>query len=434
MKKYITSIIFGTTLLLFMSVIIGNAIYQNLIPQKNPGEENSETLRKRIDINWEKIYPFTYPRTFKEEKEKYSSDAMSPIKDRIVDLTAKIEAYATDKMPFRMQLIGLYSNLNHLLGMDFVTGDDTTLELTDNYFVSSVVQQDTTEHSKQIYYFKEFLDTKEIPLLYVQAPYKIDKYDSTYDALEDPINDMGDTLKAQLTDYKINILDLRDVIHEKNLNLYNLFYGTDHHWKVETGLWASGEIVDAVNKNYGLRLDETVFDRAFVNKKYEKRFLGSLGKKVTLNVAKLEDFTEIYPAWKTDLSIEVPNYNYSARGKFEDVIIDRMWLDKTESMDYYNEYIYESYCYGNNSLVKLHNNQTENGKKVLLLSNSFGLVVTPFLALTTEDVIQLHPGFFNGSIKKYIEVELPDIVIILYCPSSIAPITEDGNSSIFVFD
>lgn len=414
-----------------MFAIVINAAYKNI--NEDMGA-NSESLkaRTRVAVNYAEQYPYIYSRTYIGQTEN-EKGILALFDEKIGIITSKVESYATEKVPYREAIVGINNRINKLLGNGYVTGDESIIEIKENYFVSLGETVDVTPHCDQIKMISEFCEGQNIPFIYVQAPCKLDKYDESL-LVEDVINANGDMLIEGIQTADVDYIDLRETIHINEMDLYDMFYETDHHWKAETGVWASKLVINEINMRYGIGLDETVFEEEFLSACYEERLLGSLGKKVTMEVASLEDFTILYPSGYTDLSIDVPAYEYAARGEFMDVVIDWMWLDNVDNIDYYNEYIYESYCYGNNALIQMENHLCDNDKRVLILSNSFGLVVTPYIALSAKYVDQIHPGFFNGSIKKYIEVTKPDVVIALYSPSSIAPITGDGDSSIFVFD
>ena len=51
---------------------------------------------------------------------------------------------------------------------------------------------------------------------------------------------------------------------------------------------------------------------------------------------------------------------------------------------------------------------------MLILKDSFGRVVVPFLAMSMKHVKVLDIRYFNGSVKKYIEENKPTAVVVLY--------------------
>jgi hypothetical protein len=60
-----------------------------------------------------------------------------------------------------------------------------------------------------------------------------------------------------------------------------------------------------------------------------------------------------------------------------------------------------------------------NGKKILIIKDSYVLVVAPFLALGIEDIELLDLRRFPGSLKEYVMRNQPDMVIVMYNPSAL---------------
>jgi hypothetical protein len=209
---------------------------------------------------------------------------------------------------------------------------------------------------------------------------------------------------------------LRNNIREERLDNHSLFYKTDHHWKAETGLWASAVLVNCLNEHYGFTIDTRLAApgqyRAEV---YADWFLGSQGKKVTLRQTPPEDFTLLTPLFETDVSLTIPNLNIDTRGSF-DVLIDHFQLDRK---NYYGLDPYTAYLYADNPVITIHNNRVHDGKKILLIKDSFAEVVSPFLSMGVEDLHIMDLRHFNGNVRAYIAKHLPDIVVVLYNPSAI---------------
>ena len=89
-----------------------------------------------------------------------------------------------------------------------------------------------------------------------------------------------------------------------------------------------------------------------------------------------------------------------------------------ESMDiskgYYKVNPYATYAYGDRALIDIHNKKKNDGKHLLLIHDSFGDSVTPFLALGMEHLQTVDLRRFTGSLRSLIEEEQPDTVVVLY--------------------
>lgn len=107
-------------------------------------------------------------------------------------------------------------------------------------------------------------------------------------------------------------------------------------------------------------------------------------------------------------------------GTFEDVFINK---ERLETKNYYNSDPYHAYYNGLNcALAHINNSRTTSNpnKKILIIQDSFGWCMTPFLSLDIAAIDTIYPEKFTGSIETYIEETKPDMVIMLYSPTSIA--------------
>ncbi|MCI2034536.1 MAG: DHHW family protein, partial [Oscillospiraceae bacterium] len=284
-----------------------------------------------------------------------------------------------------------------------------------------ISSEETKQTADHIAGLSQYCSEAGIRFLYVQPPAKVSKYDPEIpDGAENYENQNYDALLGELQKLGIPALDLRAQIDAENLDHYSLFYRTDHHWKVESALWACGEIAERLNTIYSCGLDVTKTDKNLYRTKiYRDWFLGSAGRRVSLGCAKPEDFSILLPNFKTALNIRVPNAEINKTGKFEDVIYNKQVL---ETKDYYNLSCYESQLYGNQPLTQIKNEENPGGPKILVLGDSFSLAMVPYLSLTAgeTDLIDFRQdqGNFSGSIQTYIDQMKPDVVLLAYEPGA----------------
>jgi hypothetical protein len=330
-------------------------------------------------------------------------------KGSIERLKGKVEKYTTESLVARVFFVESAVRIENALGW---TLNDDAVDLGGGFITQLVEQRDAGPGADGLADLHGFLSPLNIGLLYVQSPHKISKGDVII-GINDFSNANSDALLAALGTRHIPYLDLRETILQEGLDHHSLFYKTDHHWKAETGLWASNVIAAYLNAHNGFSIDTALFspDR-FRYEVYEKWFLGSIGRKVTLIRADPEDCALIYPKEEADISFQIPSWNIDTRGGF-DVIYDYRHV---AMKDYYNHIPYSAYTYADNALITIHNHKRLDGKKVLFIKDSFVNVVAPFFALGVEYVDVLDLRHFNGSVKNYIEQTKPDIVIVMYNP------------------
>ena len=61
-----------------------------------------------------------------------------------------------------------------------------------------------------------------------------------------------------------------------------MFFRTDHHWKMSSGLWASEKIAEEINRRFGMDLDTSLLSaEKYREVTYENWYLGAQGRRVT---------------------------------------------------------------------------------------------------------------------------------------------------------
>jgi hypothetical protein len=214
----------------------------------------------------------------------------------------------------------------------------------------------------------------------------------------------------------IDYYDIRETIHENNLNNHELFYKTDNHWLTTTGLWAAQNILSVINERYGWNTDTSLLDsNQFDYTVYKDWFLGSRGKKVTLARCQPDDFTLLYPKYETSFHYSVPNKEIDTVGDYS-VVYD---MSAIEVCDYYNIDPYLGCNYSNCPLIQIENMLTEDEHKILMIGDSFDNCVISCVALGVKNVDSIDLRYFSGSLKTYIKESNPDLVIVMYNPSQI---------------
>jgi hypothetical protein len=372
-----------------------------------------------LSINWARLYPFSAATDTITNK-------ASALKQRISDIEKKIELYTKDNLANRIMFAELAVQYEKKLGWNILNGG--VVDLGDGY-LSETVKKPTLPPVEGLYALHAFLQGLGIDLLYAQCPQKISPED-IISGIVDFSDENADALLAALASKQIPHLDLRKNVRESNLDHHGLFYKTDHHWKAETGLWASAILMNRLNEQHGFAFDAGLANpEQYRYARYEDWFLGSLGKKVTLAQTPAEDFILMSPIFETDLSLTIPELSLDVRGSF-DILIDHAMLARK---DYYVLSPYAAYLYGDRQVITIHNNLVHDGKKILLVKDSFAEVVSPFLSLGVEELHILDLRYFNGSIKSYVEWQQPDIVVVMYSPSIIDYADNPDHKKMFDF-
>ena len=162
---------------------------------------------------------------------------------------------------------------------------------------------------------------------------------------------------------------------------------------------------------YGYEFDVHILDiDRYTFVLYPDWFLGSQGKKVTLEVAKPEDISLIYPKYDTRIHYVIPNLGIDAYGGF-DITYDMSYINE---VDYYGKTPYGAYDHADQPLIQIENMLIDDGPRMLIVHRSYANCEIPFLAMAVKYIDAIDLRYFNGSLRSYVEATNPDIVIATY--------------------
>lgn len=248
--------------------------------------------------------------------------------------------------------------------------------------------------------------------LYVQVPYKnAENIKSLKYYTDDKTETTENYFVKQLEKKGINVLDLRE--YDECLGVYR----TDHHWKVESGFYASRVITESLNELYNAGIDNgyhygNVDNYSMIS--YPNSFLGSIGIKVGKNYVGKDDFSVYNPDFPTEL-----HFFHYINGECTSEYSGDFWTafmddDILRDSNYNNKY--EALLHGAYVETIIKNNLADNEYKVLLISHSYGRPLAQYLCLNFSELRYLDPqkGRYNQSYVEYIKKYEPDYVILMY--------------------
>ncbi len=308
----------------------------------------------------------------------------------------------------------------------------------ENGYVSGIYGVTTTNYElQQIVDLKDFLDEKGIQLLYVNEPTKYfddavierDMGKRTY------INANADTLLEGMAEAGVNYIDLREIYTELGYESFDLFYKTDHHWTVRAGKIAAEAIAAELNGKYGYNIDLTLYeDEKFLVTHYENAWLGEQGRKLGTSFVGLDDFDLILPDYYTDYTVTYMGGN-TFSGAFGEVLVYQEAYSSELNSDVYEALSWHySYMAGGLSESVVCNNMNLEGKKILVLGDSFDQVTVPFLSLGVSEVQTLVLRNYEGSLREYISEHDIDTVIIAYASIMIGAHDNEASANYNMFD
>lgn len=454
-SKRIEQTIYGVCLaiLVFLMCTIGLRFFVRQVLVKHMGVSNSFTDLVFFDaqdlgaadtgdatadgagIDWEKMYPFSQELLAKEisQDEELEEGKLHKVSKLIQAVEEKIETYSSDLLIGYNALTDMAKRYESMIRWNYVsyTEYNGVIKLYDGYLTSFCRKLDVTKAAYSLVQLAQYCEEQGNDFCYIQAPYKISKYeDKDISGRTDFANQNADDLLEKLREAGVDTYDIRETIHDEGLSHHPLFYRTDHHWRGETGLWASKHILELLKEQYGYDIDASVLEpERFTSVDYPAWFLGSQGKKVRLEQTDPDDFSLLYPTYPTELHYVIPDKQIDAVGDFS-VTYD---MSKVEELDYYGKSPYHAYNFGDRPLIEIENSMLPNNGKILLIHDSFGDCVISFLTLGVKYVEALDLRHFTGSVQEYIKQTEPDVVLVLYNPNVI-PESIDWTTHGALFD
>lgn len=334
-----------------------------------------------------------------EEPEK----EMSPLEEAMLSFSDTVQS--------RLDMRGFYYDIH--------------MFLTEDKYVVKTYPDTTTDYEfEQVLRLKEFLDSEGIHFAYVNEPTKYldDTYVTEMFGVYTYTNKNADRLCSRLREAGVNTLDLREEIVKDGLNIFDMFYRTDHHWTARAGLWASGKIAGALNEWCGYSIDLSLFDEdRYVFTTYEDSWVGEQGLKIGASTVGPDDFTEIYPKEKGSYTF------YGEDGPWKDSF---MGFINEKAFDYNGPVEKRPSLHYSYLRRRAVNENVEKGK-VLIIGDSFSHVTEPFLSQGVHEInaIVLRGLGDDFKLKQYILDGGYDTVLVCYVQTSIGAHDDPGNAN-----
>lgn len=227
------------------------------------------------------------------------------------------------------------------------------------------------------------------------------------------LNRNADLFLKRLGDAGIEYIDLRDNIREQELNCYDLFYRTDHHWTVPASKWAAEIIARKLNDDYGYDIDLNLYaDENFNYVEYENCWIGEQGRKLAESYIGMDDFTVVVPTYDTSFSHYI-NEEYS-EGDFNIFIDYSVYSDSYDADGDFQPAKLKRWHYSYNGEGYIQNNNVDFGN-VLIFGDSYERTLIPFMSLGIRNIYKIEPRFMSSAdIQAVIESGNYDTVILTY--------------------
>lgn len=275
-------IVLAIILFFFVTIIIRTLTRQILV--KRMGMDNSFTniilfdVQKLNDggddesnvvvkIDWEELYPFRIganDNSVNVNNCTAKTGIIDNYKKRVQSIEDKIHIYVTDLLIGYKKIVELANKYEDVIQWSYAPYGEYngTIKLPDGQLTSYIEQRDINGAADSTISFANYCSENGIDFIYAQAPYKISKtQDKAISGVVDFSNQNADALIERLRQENIDVYDFRDQIDAEGLNHHSLFYRTDHHWRAETGLWASRHILEHLSRQYGYAVDPSLLNQ-----------------------------------------------------------------------------------------------------------------------------------------------------------------------------
>jgi len=326
--------------------------------------------------------------------------------------------------------IELYGGAQRLMLRQVVEDPEpkyTVVRLTDTMLTFANLQPqqtDMTVRAQEMGMFARRVQRRfGTPLLYVQAPSKLDVAQLP-NGVVSYADAEADQFLSLLEADGVDTLDLRPTFRaaaEKDPEqAQTYFFNTDHHWTPAGGFLGYQTLCEKLMEDYDVEIDEELMRESSFDKYTLKDvFLGSQGKRVGTLYAGLDDLEIWSPSFSTDFTYLVPLNGIQREGPFA---VSLLLPERLLEDDLYESNPYAVYTGGDYLLTRAINRNNPDGIRILVLRDSYGCVLTPFLSLAAKEVMAMDCRSFNGGqseMMKQIQWLEPDLIIVLSTTSSL---------------
>ena len=310
--------------------------------------------------------------------------------------TKGLEDYFSDHFPWRDFFVGLNSYAELFIGKN---GSKGVYKCKGGYLITAPVEFDEKRTKTNLGYLDGFAKKTGLPSSLIIVP------EAGY-ILSDllPKNHMkyrdGDIMTlAERTD--LNIISVSDVFY-LNQDKIQFYYKTDHHLTSEGSML----MYELFCKNRGITSEK------FVPSGEYDGFYGTAYSKSGLWLEK-PDGLRIYKA-ENEASFTVTVDD--GEEKVYDSLFFESHLDETDK--------YPVFLDGNHSLVTVKNNSCHNGKRLLLVKDSYAHCFTCFLAQNYEEICMADLRYYRKSVQELVKEHELNEILYLFGAENIASSTD----------
>lgn len=343
---------------------------------------------------------FALPKqSFAENEKRLLADPPQFSLQALLDgtLTAQAQTYIADHFPFREAFVGLHAYADQLFGMN---GDSGVIRGKDGFLFTqqgSVSTQKETQNIEKIRAFaaQTGMDTTWmiVPASGAMLGEKLPRFHKSFcdDALLDAAK------QAVGSDA---FLDVRSIFAP--LDTAKLYYRTDHHLTAD----GSRALYESYCAAKGLPV------QAFTKTRTSDGFYGTAYSKSGLWLTK-PDTLDIYEEDGGDYTVTITEGTESKT--YDSLYFPAHLAEKDQ---------YPVFLDGNHALVKIENHRCSNGKKLLILKDSFAHCFATFLAANYETIYMVDLRYCRLPVREQLAADGVTELLVLYGAENLATSTD----------
>ena len=314
----------------------------------------------------------------------------------------------------RPQMVDAFGWISKSLGQRIIyDADDSKTVLLGSdgklYYKGNVTGSDDDEqllsNISKLVDFNEFCQERNTSFMFVIAP---DKYNSTQVSLPLHVKDYMETtlwFAREAGSRGVDCLNVQELLAEETDHYSDGFFTTDHHWNIHTAFWACQKIVERMWPEDCASIDPNLFSTEIASTDY----LGSMGVRTGRYLAGTDTVELIVPDYPTDFTVEYKTKTLKNKitreGPFSGSVID----SKNPG--------YNMYITSDNSYIHVVNNMNKNGRRVMLIKDSFGVPVAAWLALVCGELWVVDVRYAQEqSVCSMVDSNGIDSVVMIYNP------------------
>lgn len=362
------------------------------------------------DRNWALEYPLPeiagYAQIKVQSTQKKSTENNNFVLNKIYTM---LEKYTSDYFAFNNICERVSKQFNILLGSRLNTDayGVNQLFLPNGHMTYERPYKSLDDEIENIRSFSSWLSDEEIKYFHVIIPAPVgdqeDELNVQRAGYQVYSNKMADEFKEALEIYHIDCVDIRDAMIQDNKSYTDSFFQYEHHMVPSAGIWVAGIVSKHIDERMDLVSDSRIFDVRNYSVTDAVKKDGLMNDKLFVYEGK-EKIEFLHPDFLTDIDKYIADYDMLLSGSFDDVM--------------YADWYYPSYNTWNHGIdaIKTYRNNviTTEEPKILLLTESYSDVISPFLACAYANIDEIDLRLFSGSLQTYIEQTKPDLVISMY--------------------